>query len=172
MVPKRRKVRARYMRNVENNNEGSSKQSSNYNFKKIEPIRENEFENDINFIPSSKKENVYLNYRISSNVYDCNKQKNSSNEINDINKTKNNNYIIDKIKLGKCWVYVLFLCCKKRKDVNNILFDEAMRIISENLDIINVFKKIYKKDVMEKFEVIEMSDKCRDRLRELSGIYH
>ena len=51
-----------------------------------------------------------------------------------------------------------------------MLLEEAMKIITEHLDVINVFKKIYKDETTEKFEVIKMSSKCRNQLNELYEI--
>ena len=134
------------------------------------------FENEINYVPSSNvenKENIcsregicYNDYIISS------REKNDNNQFYGKKTTRENNYVIDKIRLEKCWVYVFFFCVRKRNNINNILLEEAMRIITEHLDIINVFKRIYKNEEIEKLEVIKMSDKCKNQIEELAASYH
>ena len=106
------------------------------------------------------------------------KSNRSNKEINEsslANKKKiNAKYMgrekINKINLGKFWIYVFFICAKKRKNVHAILLNETMKIISENLDIKNVFRKIYGKSKTEKLEIIRISDKCKKELDTLAYI--
>jgi hypothetical protein len=51
--------------------------------------------------------------------------------------------------------------------------DEGMRIIVENLDIINIFKKIHSADIIEKIlkargSLIEMSEECKQKIHSLN----
>ena len=180
MFLKKKNFRLNRSYKMNNNSNGVSKGSRrnlNMNFgsdiginqltkNKNEEINFNDvFNNNIKYAPFCKKEIVYSPSEISSNVYN-----NVKNDKNQLDEKKDNNFIIDKIKLGKCWIYVLFICNNKRNNINNILLEEAMKIITENLDIINMFKKIYKSDEMEKLEIIQMSDNCKSQLRELPGI--
>ena len=131
--------------------------------------------NDLNYVPSLRKEkNTYSCDPICSNVcvFNGEKSDNCQFSLKKMTTFNPNNYIIKKIKLGKCWVYVLYLCCKKRNNINNVLLEEAMRIITEHLDIINVFKKIYINETTEKFEVKNMSNECKNQLRDLPDFYH
>ena len=57
----------------------------------------------------------------------------------DFIKEKDNNQLINYIKLNNHLIH-LFFCFKRNK--NNILIDEAMTIISEKLDILNLFRNI------------------------------
>ena len=74
--------------------------------------------------------------------------------------------IIDKIRMTRCWVYCCFCCARRRKILQNILLDEGMNIISEKLDIFNIFEQLYKneynpeKEKTKKTDIIEMSDSC------------
>ena len=53
--------------------------------------------------------------------------------------------------------------------------DEGKDIIVENLDIMNVFKKIYNMNKLEETikanEIFEMSDKCKTKLDVLEQTY-
>ena len=55
--------------------------------------------------------------------------------------------------------------------MENVLLDEGMNIISENIDIFNIFEKMYKnEEIMEKLvsnNTIEMSDKCKIKLQSI-----
>ena len=59
-------------------------------------------------------------------------------EIKQKNEISNN--IIYKIEKARYLFNLCFSCTNKRKKINNILFEEAMNIVSENLDIFNIFK--------------------------------
>ena len=143
------------------------------NQEKIE-INENNKENEENKIPIIKYQK---RKKLSSNIPNNNFITNNLNnkEISEISicdkKTINSgskeNEKVTKIKFGRFWVYVFFVCAKRRKNVNAILLNEAMRIITENLDIINVFRKVYSNSQNEKQEVIEMSENCKKQLDSL-----
>jgi len=80
-------------------------------------------------------------------------------------------FIISKIKFNKFNIYFCFLCIRKTKNVQNILLDEGMSIVNEKLDILNLFRKIYKddmtNDIFTKIEIKKMSDKCKQNLNNL-----
>ena len=101
----------------------------------------------------------------------------NSNEDNNKKLNKNNEkQKIDKIKISKLNAFFCFLCIRKRKNLQNIVMDESMNIITKNLDILNVFKKLYKDEKEEKkienSNIIEMSSRCKKRLRELNTEYN
>ena len=56
-------------------------------------------------------------------------------------KTKRN--IVSKIKINKFFIIFCFLCIKKRKNYQNILINEGMNIITQYLDVLNIFKKLF-----------------------------
>ena len=85
-----------------------------------------------------------------------------------------NKNIINKIKVNKFYIFFCFCCFKRRTNKNNILLAEGMRIITEKLDIINIFRKInnsekfHEKDIYkDHFLIIEMSDTCKNNLLNL-----
>jgi hypothetical protein len=75
-------------------------------------------------------------------------------------------HIIHKIKFNKCLICCCLFCVRKRKNIQNVLLDEGMKVITERLDIMNMFKKLYisEKD-LEKEKIfanlIDMSDVCK-----------
>ena len=80
--------------------------------------------------------------------------------------------LIKRIKVNRFYASLCFLCARKRKNIQNILLDEGMKIIIEKLDIINLFKKIYRDEKLQskietKEEIIEMSEDCKKNLYDL-----
>ena len=93
---------------------------------------------------------------------------------NDIEKDneKEQKGIINKIKFNKFCTYFCFLCVRKRKNMENALIDEGMKIITEKLDIMNLFKKLYRDELLQekeniKDDIIEMSEECKAKLHSL-----
>ena len=81
-----------------------------------------------------------------------------------------NRRIIDRIKMKCCCVYFWFCFARKKKNIQNVLLDEGMRLIEEKLDIINIFKKTYSIESIEKTlkikgNALEMSDTCKQKLK-------
>ena len=85
-------------------------------------------------------------------------------------KGKENRRIIKKIKLNKFCTYCGFFCSRKRKTIENTLLDEGMNIVIDQLDIINIFRKMYRNEkIQEKIKdfPIEMSDECKLKIHGL-----
>ena len=86
--------------------------------------------------------------------------------------------IIDKIRMARCWVYCCFCYARRRKIIQNILLDEGMNIISEKLDIFNIFEQLYKneynpeKEKTKKTDIVEMSDSCTFKLNSYNKKIH
>ena len=57
-------------------------------------------------------------------------------------KEKGNNQVINFIKLNNFLIHLCFCFVRKIKNENNVLLNEAMNIISEKLDILNLFRNI------------------------------
>ena len=75
---------------------------------------------------------------------------------------------MNKVRLNRACVYLLFCYARRRKIINNVLIDEGMDFISKRLDIFNLFEKIYKVELRnEKLnnKIISMSDECKIRLK-------
>ena len=110
----------------------------------------------------NEMKNNNMNYR---DIFNMQKYKGHNRmEMGDVKQAS----IISEIKLNKFKIYFCFLCIRKTKNVQNILLDEGMKIINEKLDILNLFRKIYKDDIAnEKFTKIDfkkMSEECRENL--------
>ena len=78
----------------------------------------------------------------------------------------------NKIKLNKFYVHCGFCCARKISTLNNILLDEGMNLIIDQLDIFNVFQKLYKETrreriLNEKTIKVLMPDECRQNLSAL-----
>ena len=83
------------------------------------------------------------------------------NDLNNISSNKNKDKyketgwchhegkIIDKIKISKWCNCCCFLCARKKRNIQNILLDEGLRIITEKLDILNMFKKMFRDEKMQ-----------------------
>ena len=119
------------------------------------------FNNNILSIEDRKEEIIQTE---KNNLSNLKKTKTKKQEI----ETRN---IITHIKVNKCWFYFFFLCAKKRKNVQNILLNEGMAVITQNLDVLNIFNKIYRdgkiKDII-KNHTLKMSDECVNRLVKLN----
>ena len=73
------------------------------------------------------------------------------------------------IKTNYAFIYFCFCCARKRKNMQNILLNEGLKIIKKKLDILNLFKKIYKEEQnqenINRQNTIKMSDKCKKKLK-------
>ena len=109
------------------------------------------------FINDNKK-NQYKN-----NDSDGSLRNSFSNE-----KEKKSQIILRKIDINLICVCFFFCCIKKRKNVQNILLKEGMKIITEQMDILKIFKKLLQKEEDAKnIQVIEMSNYCKENLKKL-----
>ena len=80
--------------------------------------------------------------------------------------------IINEIQINKICIYLFFCFARKRKNINNILLDECMNIITQKLDILNLFRNLYKDEKMQikfdiKDELIQMSNECIINLKNI-----
>ena len=127
-----------------------------------------------NFNQSNDTRRLKSHYFSGTNVknYDIN-NKNSVTDIGSLNCNKineeikeNNKYIINKIEINRFYFIICFCCIKKRKTIQNVLLDEAIRIIKKKLDIMNIFKKLLRdEEFPETFKkIIDMSDECKKNL--------
>ncbi len=127
----------------------------------ISPVNSNESRNK-NSISSKKRNSDNLN------IYSDNNKKiglYNNNTFNiDENKQKGRD-IVSKVKVTRACVYLCFCFTRRRKIIQNYLLDEGMNIISEKLDVFNIFEKMYKdEEIMEKMiynKTIQMSDECK-----------
>ena len=86
--------------------------------------------------------------------------------IKKINNPENN------IKLNRFFVHCGFCCVRNISNINNILLDEGMKLITEQLDIFNMFRKLYiesrrENQMKEKTVIANMSDESKKNLEVL-----
>ena len=67
------------------------------------------------------------------------------------------------------WLICCFWCSRNKKNVNKVLFEEGSKILTERLDILNIFKQLYINGlIQEKLGIeareMEMSDNCKKYL--------
>ena len=118
----------------------------------------NNCHNKINNINENKmiiNEDKIINYEINKQIE---------------NKENENRNIVNKIKLNRLCICCCFLCVRKQKNIHNFLLDEGMKIVSEKLDILYLFRVLSRDEslqekLMEKEQIIEMSDECKDNLQ-------
>jgi hypothetical protein len=114
--------------------------------------------NDIN-------NNIYNNHNLDQGNGLNNTNSNKIENNRDTEREKDNPRIIKKIKLNPFCTYFCFLCIRKRKNIQNALLDEGMNIIVEQLDLLNLFRKLINeekiKEAFSNHNVLEMSDTCK-----------
>jgi hypothetical protein len=111
-----------------------------------------------------------------------NKDENNNYYLNTNNLNQENKEIakhfVNKIKMTRACIYLFFCCTRRRKIIQNVLIDEGMLIISEKLDVFNIFEQLYKNGkIQEKvkrreIDTIEMSDICKKKLKTLGNKLH
>ena len=150
----------------------TSKNNLNYNNK-----FKNYYKNNLEQGRIKRKKNNLKIRRNNNNKRYSIERKTNENNIKDIviYKFKNENEekdrtLIKRIEINKCCIYLCFLCVRKRKNIENILLDEGMRIIIEKLDIINIFKSLCRNDIdLKEEKILKMSKKCIKRLNEIDN---
>ena len=128
--------------------------------------KENENDIKVNFDANCDKNNIK---EVEKEIKDFSKE--TEREKKSQNNSKSS--IIKKIKHNKFCLYFCFCCVRKRKNIENVLIDEGMKIVTEKLDLMNLFKILYKEEKNQansdiKFEVIEMSEECIIGLQKLN----
>ena len=64
----------------------------------------------------------------------------------------------------------LFFYVRRRRNVQNILLDEGVRLIVEQLDLVNIFKKSYNQANVKDINIIKMSNDCKYKLNKICNI--
>ena len=150
---KKRKLSKKYTYNNMFNDKNENVKESDINIK-LKEIDDSNRKMQLNKI----NENDFNKYSMQQNL------KKNMKET----ETKNEN-IITKIVLNYLATYI---CIYKRNNyLGNILFIEGMKLIVEKLDIQNLFKKVYKEEIMKdknpQLESIQMSKICKENLLNL-----
>ena len=100
-----------------------------------------------------------------------NKKDINSNNSEIIRKNEKNQNVIEKrnfidnIEVNKLFACFCFFCIKKRKNIKNILIEEGIRIVKEKLDILYLFRKLFRDENVE--DKFTMSDKCKQNIKEI-----
>ena len=94
-------------------------------------------------------------------------KENSEERQNTENAKKNQ--ILDEIKINKFFIVFAFCCIRKRKNVNNYVLEEGLGLIAKRLDILNIFKRLYydekiQKNYINETEELAMTDICKDKI--------
>ena len=111
-----------------------------------------------------------LRKRVMSNKNEKNQNNLNINNLNQEDK-ETEAHFINKIKITRACIYLFFCCARRRKIMQNILIDEGMFIISQRLDVFNIFEQLYKnekildKEKVKKTDIIEMSDICKLKMK-------
>ena len=111
-------------------------------------------------------ENININNLLSRKNIDSNYSEN----IGKKEKTKNiieKRNIVNNIEVNKLLLCFCFFCIKKRKNIENILIEEGIRMVKEKLDILHLFRKIFRDENIE--DKFEMSDICKQSIKEIKG---
>ena len=79
------------------------------------------------------------------------------------------NELIEEIKINKFFIIFAFCCIRKRKNMNSIALEEGINLISKRLDVLNIFKRLYydeklQKDIIKGTEEVVMSERCKEKL--------
>ena len=109
------------------------------------------------------------------NIFNFNMSFKKFNKRNDITngkiKGKRKRKIISKIKINKGCIYFCFFCARKRKNLQNVLLDEGMKLIVEKLDLLNLFRTLFrdKKNNINDLnqEIIKMSNNCKNKIEHI-----
>ena len=86
---------------------------------------------------------------------------------------ENNKSFINHVDMNNFCVHFGFCCMRKKKNLQNILMDEAMDLITEKLDIINIFRTMcLNEEIQFKYEfnidIIQMSEDCVNALKNIN----
>ena len=131
--------------------------------------------NRIKSMKSNRSKSVYLNIEKNKNKYNFNEfdilgKKFDKTEVSsDISSSENKNKnLIKRLRFNKTCIYLCF-CCVRRQKSKNILLNEGMDLISQRLDIFNIFEKMYKYEQKNEpldNRIIPMSYECRRKIRD------
>ena len=120
-------------------------------------------------INANDKQNDDYNNQMTINEVDFNNQKINNQNDKDKNSNMESKSFINKIILNKLHFLLCYIFTKRKKNMKNILLEEAIRIIKDKLDIQNIFKKIYLQEINSldiNKNYIEMSDECKNKIKD------
>ena len=140
-------------------------------------IKKKKLTNRSNNKPSHQVNN-FINEKIQSNEnklsFEENENKNIisiENKINDQSPRDTANIFTKERKLTNLYINNLliycFWCTSRKKNINKVLFEEGSKLLTQRLDILNMFNHFYAIELMQKNMEIElkdmpMSDNCKN----------
>ena len=109
--------------------------------------------------------------KINENYYDSSL---NNTQIDNSYAKYSDNVIINNVHLNKFLVHICFCCIRKRNNLQNILLDESMSLLSEKLDIINIFKMMcLGEELKQKYKfdnsMIHLSNECINSLKKIKN---
>jgi len=92
------------------------------------------------------------------------KIENGLNNINNIDEASDNKNL--RSLYINNWLICCFWCTSRKKNVNKLLFEEGSKILTQRLDVVNIFNQLYINEIMHKKlgtvpEDIDMSERCK-----------
>ena len=92
------------------------------------------------------------------------KIENGLNNINNIDEASDNKNL--RSLYINNWLICCFWCTSRKKNVNKLFFEEGSRILTQRLDVVNIFNQLYINEMMHKKlgivpEDIDMSERCK-----------
>ena len=81
--------------------------------------------------------------------------------------------LISEIKINRTCLYICFFYVRKRKNLQNVLLNEGMKLIFEKLDLLNIFRTVYRDEKIhlkiKNDDLIKMSNNCRKNLEGINN---
>ena len=118
--------------------------------------------NDVNSLNlSSSKSKAY----IPEGEIDIRKTVNDNSKVESSSDDKR---FVTKIRMNRACIYLWFCFVRRRKITENVLLNEGMDLISQRLDIFNLFEKIYKAEQRKEpltNKVFPMTNECKTALK-------
>ena len=147
-----------------------SKIKTNYSskgLKKSSNDKLNMNSNDLNNLNQNSND-LYINSKYSRNDSNEN-QKNSELKIEPIENTTS---VIENININPLFLY----CLNKKRNIQKLLFEEGNKLLAINLDIMNIFDKLYLVEKMQKNlniegNNIEMGDNLKRNIEHIRNYY-
>ena len=139
-----------------------SKIKTNYSSKALKKSS-----NELNNLNQNSND-IYINSKYSRNDSNEN-QKNSELKIESIENTTS---VIESININPLFLY----CLNKKRNIQKLLFEEGNKLLAINLDIMNIFDKLYLVEKMQKNlniegNNIEMGDNLKRNIEHIRNYY-
>ena len=144
----------------------NKRQKSNYSSKPFKVNNNFDMSNDEK-LNSNDKNNMDQNSNDLQNL-----ERNSKNYVDSNGRAtegkvemNNRNNLFEKISVNSIWLY----CLSSKTNMEKVIFDEGTKLISKNLDIMNIFDKLYliekiQKNVNVDLEYMDMTERFKRKV--------